>query len=396
MSRTAGYSSRQPRKRDYPVSRISELAVRTVNSSQNNSGENVWQALAREQNRIIENLRGSEEKFAQAFEMSPCAMFISRTEDGCYVDVNAAFCRLTGYSRGGLLQRPSSFLDLWRSRLQEDSIVQELVERGAFNNKEIFFHHKNGEERYALLSTQTFYWKGDPCFISAMIDISEQRRTMQEMDRRALLHLVRELASSLAHEVRNPMTTVRGFLQMMNENERYAMDRETIELMIAELDRSNAMISEFLFLTREKSLDLRLLSLNAILEEMRPFLESAALIQQKLVQFHLEDNPSFLMDEKEIKQMIRTLVQNGLEALQPGQTLRISIFRQEGETVISGQGIAGIRSTPRVVKGETDVGREFGTGLGMSVCHGIAARHHAVMEVMPDSHGMVFQVRFRI
>ena len=64
--------------------------------------------------------------------------------------------------------------------------------------------------------------------------------------------LVGEMSASISHEIRNPMTTVRGFLQLLKEKDRYAQDKEYMDLMIDELDRANSIITEFLSLAKNK------------------------------------------------------------------------------------------------------------------------------------------------
>lgn len=396
MSRTAGFSERLPGKGNSPVTGILESTVRAVDFKPSGSGpESPWQAPLPEQNRTFGGKRSSEEKYAKAFQNNPCPMFISRIDNGRYVDVNGSFCRATGYSRRELLNNSSNVMNLWSGDQDGESLMRNCPEYESSGSREIFFYNKAGEECSALLNTETFSTNGQTFYIGAMFDFGEQRQVMREMERLASLHLVGELASSLAHEVRNPLTTVRGFLQMMSENQSCSVDRDNISLMIAELDRSNAIIGEFLFFAREKGLELELLSLKSIIEEMAPILQAGAQMQDKSIQLDLQDTPAFFMDKAEIEQMVLRLVQNGLEMLPANQNLGISTCRQNGETVLLVRGITGTVSSNRISNNNRFPPGEFGTGLGISLCHSIAARHQAVLEINPAVPGAVFQVRFR-
>ncbi|MGI5839749.1 MAG: histidine kinase dimerization/phospho-acceptor domain-containing protein [bacterium] len=81
-------------------------------------------------------------------------------------------------------------------------------------------------------------------------DITGRKRLEQEMARLERLNLIGEIAAGIGHEIRNPMATVRGFLQMFEGKAEYAQDGEFFVLMIEELDRANSIISEFLSLAR--------------------------------------------------------------------------------------------------------------------------------------------------
>ncbi|MGI6434364.1 MAG: histidine kinase dimerization/phospho-acceptor domain-containing protein [Syntrophomonadaceae bacterium] len=108
--------------------------------------------------------------------------------------------------------------------------------------------------------------------VASIVDITERKQMERELLRLDQLNLVGEIAASIGHEVRNPMTSIRGFLQMMSENEKYAAEREYFDLMIEELDRVNMIITEFLLMARDKQVDLRPQSLNLILKNISPLI----------------------------------------------------------------------------------------------------------------------------
>lgn len=85
-----------------------------------------------------------------------------------------------------------------------------------------------------------------------------------EIARLDRLDLVGEMAASIGHEIRNPMTTVRGYLQIMRENKDYIQAKEHFDLMIEELDSANAIITDFLSLAQNKMVELKLGNLNSI------------------------------------------------------------------------------------------------------------------------------------
>ena len=94
---------------------------------------------------------------------------------------------------------------------------------------------------------------GTQLFLMQLLDITKRKLAEEEMARLDRLNLVGQLAASIAHEVRNPMTTVRGFLQILKSRDTLHENSEYYDLMISELDRANGIITEFLSIAKTKT-----------------------------------------------------------------------------------------------------------------------------------------------
>ena len=88
------------------------------------------------------------------------------------------------------------------------------------------------------------------------------------------------MASSIAHEIRNPMTSIKGFLQLLANKETDPKNIEYYDLILEELDRANSIITEFLSLARDKRVKLKPVSLNVIINSLYPILSTDALKQE--------------------------------------------------------------------------------------------------------------------
>jgi len=232
--------------------------------------------------------------------------------------------------------------------------------------------------------------------VITVADVTEQRKMEAEMARLEQLNLVGQIAASIGHEVRNPMTTVRGFLQIMLSSPDHAAEREYLSLMVDELDRTNAIISEFLSLAKDKCSEIREGNLNSVLTAMTPLLTAAAMEKGCDLVIEAGTVPAIHLDEKEIKQMLLNLVRNSIEATPAGGRITV-------RTGPDGDGVAltvrdnGTGIPPEVLP---KVGTPFfttkadGTGLGVAVCFSIAQRHNAVVDITSDATGTVFTVRF--
>lgn len=234
--------------------------------------------------------------------------------------------------------------------------------------------------------------------ILCLIDVTEKQQLKNELLRLDRLNTVGQMASSLAHEIRNPMTSVKGFLQLLAGKETSLQKREYYDLIIEELNRANSIITEFLSLARDKKVSKRPASLNALISSLFPILSTNALQQDKRIILKKNSTPDIPVNEKEIRQLILNLVQNGLEAMPPGTDLTIGTYLDGGELVLYVQD-EGVGIKPEILE---KLGTPFlttkdnGTGLGLAVCYSIAERHNARIEVKTSSLGTTFYVRFKI
>lgn len=350
-----------------------------------------------ERKKAEEALRKSEERFSKAFNASPQLMAITTLEGGYYIDVNERFQSLIGYKGEELIGRSAEELNIWANPEERKSFIKNLKEQGMVRNLEFKMRNISGEESIGLLSSEILEVNGEQCMISITTDITERRKIMQEMARIDQLTLVGEMAASIGHEIRNPMTSVRGFLQMFGENHVHNDYKEYFDLMIEELDRANLIISEFLSMAKNKMAVLKEQNLNTIIENMFPLMLANAIAQDKSLELDLGNIPLLLLDEKEIRQLLHNLVRNGLESMNPGGKVIIETYAEEEEVVLivrdQGSGI-----DPDIIERIRDPffsTKETGTGLGLTVCYSIVERHKASIEIQTAGNGSSFYVRFR-
>lgn len=352
---------------------------------------------ALERRRAEEALHLSEERFYKAFNFSPNLMAIS-TFDGRFIDVNDSFLRSTGYRREEVLGHTIFELNTLAKPEEGDNLIQMLNEQGRINNMETHFRAKTGEVRVGLFSGEQISIEGKQCILGIINDITERKKVEKEMARLDRLHLVGEMAACIGHEIRNPITAVRGFLQLLKKDKEDTKNKEYFGIMIEELDRANSIIAEFLSLAKNKVMDLKTQNLNSIIKSLSPLLAADAMNSNKSVEIALGEIPDLLLDEKEIRQLILNLVRNGLDAMSSGGNLYIRTYMDDKEVVLSlqdqGKGIE-----PDILE---KLGTPFfttkdnGTGLGLAVCYGIVTRHKAAIKAETCSTGTTFYVRFRL
>jgi len=348
-----------------------------------------------ERKQFEEALLASEAKFAKVFTASPELIVIS-TLDGLYLDVNERFTAITGYDRIEAIGKTSDELNIWVNPEERALMKRLILINGWIRNLEVRIRTKDGNERIGLLSADTIDINGQECVINILNDITEHKHLSHQIARLDRLNLVGEIAASIGHEMRNPMTSVRGFLQMFMAEAQLLPYHEYFALMIEELDRANQIISEFLSLAKNKTISLQPDNLKRIVQALAPLMAADTIKQDKHLRLALQNVPEILLDEKEIRQLILNLVRNALEAMEPGKTVTIYTYTEEEDVIleVSDQGSGIELEIIDKIDAPFFTTKEQGTGLGLPVCHSIAARHNASIEVKTSSQGTSFIVRF--
>lgn len=375
--------------------RLAELASIAL------SNAGLYHSLQREleERRQVEAaLRQSEERYRLLFNHITDAVLIWDIQadgtPGRFIEVNEVACQRLGYTRQELMELTP--LDICKGSSCEDfaSIIKTLEQHSAL--VDILHVSKNGKIIPTESHMQLFYLDGKPAILSIARDVSERKFLEKEMARFERLHLIGELAASIGHEVRNPLTTIRGFLQIMRG--KAPENREYYDIMIDELDRANSIITEFLSLAKNKSIELEVHNLNDVIRMLAPLIQANAIVENKYVSLDMGYIPNLLLNEKEIRQMILNIARNGIEAMQPGKNLTIRT-RAEGDEVllsIIDQGCGISREYIEKLGTPFFTTKEHGTGLGLAVCFSIARRHNATIQVESSDKGTTFYIRFHI
>ena len=260
---------------------------------------------------------------------------------------------------------------------------------------------------YLRVGTNTFYTTISPVkdpvngrvIGSSMVlqDMTELEKLRNELAHVERLGVVGQMAASITHEVRNPMAVVRGFLQLLREKSPRSLDHYYL-IVMDELDRANSIINDFLSLAQNHASEKEEVHLHHIIRELTPLLLADANMRGQTIELKLDDElPSKYVDPKEIKQLILNLARNGMEAMGNKGTLIIGTALDEGNVKLSvsdsGSGIS--LEIQNKLFDPFFTTKSEGTGLGLSLCQGIAERHNAVIRIeSEEGKGTTFNVIF--
>ncbi len=127
-------------------------------------------------------LRRSEEHFTKIFTYSPAGIALSRRADGCYLEVNDTYARLTGYSRDELIGRTSIDLGLF-SAAARTALLDTLQAQGSARGVDLQITTKSGASLDVYCGIELVEFNGEPCLLSSVIDITDRKQVEQELRR---------------------------------------------------------------------------------------------------------------------------------------------------------------------------------------------------------------------
>lgn len=238
---------------------------------------------------------------------------------------------------------------------------------------------------YLELHLAKTYFQGKQSLSGTVIDITERKMSEQYLIRSEKLSVVGQLAAGVAHEIRNPLTALKGFTQLLHQNS--DVNRQYYEIMLTELERINYIVGEFMVLSKPHNRQqLKEQDVHRILASIIPILESQAILHNVIIRVETCDGlPLVKCDENQIKQVLINLMKNAIESMPGGGTVTVryeaDVDRRGLIVYVEDQGM-GIPPDLLARLGEPFLTtKEKGTGLGLMVCYKIIQAHEGTLSV---------------
>jgi two-component system sensor histidine kinase PilS (NtrC family) len=277
----------------------------------------------------------------------------------------------------------SSERDLWGKQVQElflDELprVESEKPHGEVRHVARNGYHRTFRVRVSALAVPD---RGPLGYVYAFDDLTELRRLEREVRMQDRLAAVGRLASAIAHEIRNPLTSIAGSASMLvsmpNLNDEH---RQLLQIVTRESERLNAIITDFLAYSRNRQYKLADVDILPLLEDTLTLLEHRLLAENsgiKIERNFAVSQAIALADGDKIKQVFWNFCENAVRAMKDGGTLKVSVNRVGEHWNISfadtGPGIS-----PQLVDKIFEPFQsqfEGGTGLGLAIVYQIVQAH---------------------
>lgn len=238
-------------------------------------------------------------------------------------------------------------------------------------------------------------------WVITLCDITDKKEVESQLRQSAVSSALCQVAASLAHEIRNPLTSIRGFVQLVAEKDdqvRLGEVRSYLDVAITEIDRLAQLVSDFLSLAKPGEQNLTLFSLNDLVEELWELVTIKALYKNVAVTKRLApDLPAIRGEKEQLKQLILHLVDNAVAAVQTRGQVRVeTCVNRKREVCLQVEDSGG--GIPDSIKDAIFLPffttRKDGRGMGLAICHRIVSEHRGSINVESGVRGTTFTVCF--
>ncbi|WP_281887839.1 CheR family methyltransferase [Paenibacillus sp. YYML68] len=338
-------------------------------------------------------------KLSYAIEQSPSITVIANL-DGTIEYVNPKFCEVTEYETSDVLGTSVWELHNWEASSVLPLEVISTLQSGRAWRGELESKHKSGSVywesvKFLPIKEQTGRLIH---YLKISEDISERKHTEELLRKSEMLSAVGQLAAGIAHEIRNPLTALKGFTKLLTTG---ANNDSYLSIMADELERIEEIVSELLVLAKPQAVDYLPKSLSSVLQDVMILIETQAIIHNVEIINQVQDKlPLVSCVENQLKQVFINVLKNAVEAMPNGGSLIVRAERtEEREVKISfiDNGY-GIPEKTLVRLGEPFyTTKNKGTGLGLMVSYKIIENHNGKMNIMSKENvGTTVEIRLPV
>lgn len=315
---------------------------------------------------------------AQAIERSPANILIASV-DGTVQYANRRFCQLIEKEQVEIIGEQVQALYEQHFMCDELSARWKLAAEKQPWSGEIHYQDKKGRDRWEQFSLVPVEDRMGNVqqILQISEDITNEKQSEKMLIKSEMLSAVGQLAAGIAHEIRNPLTSLRGFLQLMIQTKTY--EKEYAEVMMSEFIRLESIINEFLVLAKTKSATFDQVQVNTLLNDVCMILESQAVLNNVRIEKELsEELPEILAVSNELKQVFLNILKNAIEAMEHAEgAISIRSYREKDSVFITfedqGKGIS--KEALEKLGEPFYTTKEKGTGLGLMVTFKIIENH---------------------
>ncbi|UFJ39783.1 HAMP domain-containing protein [Brevibacillus humidisoli] len=255
-----------------------------------------------------------------------------------------------------------------------------------FENRKIQVCNKNGEPFPALVSYVPLLdqHRQEVGWMVVLSDITEQEKVQEYINQSEKLALAGQLAAGAAHEIRNPLTVIYGFMQLL-EGKLSEQDQQEyhLPLILKEIERVNQIVTELLLLSKPSRPNYREVTLDDVLSSIIPLMKGEARLHNIEIVESYEKETKLLVDVEQCKQILLNLMKNAIEAMPNGGTLTIEGRCDQDKLYLSvtdtGVGISS-EDLSRIFDPFFSL-KEEGTGLGLPITMRMVKNHGGDLNV---------------
>ena len=310
--------------------------------------------------------------------------------DGNIITFNRAAEEITGH-KGEDVQGKSIFLIFGDIKKQIEAGLESLRTRSRLPRFDIGCLTAHGKEIHlgfsvAPLVDEANHTRGYVVTFQDLTDVMELEREVRRQERLAALG---KMAAGLAHEIRNPLASMRGSVQVLANELNLSTDQsQLMEIVLRESDRLNRIVSDFLTYARPPRIERTVVELSNVLSETVALLRNSTELKpnHQIIEEYPQEPVYYNADPAQLRQIFWNLSRNSMQAMPLGGELRITLSAPAGSdvTIVFADTGMGMSQEQKERLFEPFNSRT-GTGLGMAIVYQLVRDHNG--RIIVDSEG---------
>ncbi len=350
-----------------------------------------------ERKRVEEALRDSERNFRNSLDDSPLGVRIV-SADGELLYANRAIVDMYGYEDIDRLRNTPPVERYTPESYAEYVDRRDKRRRGEYVPPayEIRIVRSDGEVRHLSVMRKAVIWDGEEQFQVLYQDVTELKKTQEQLQHSQLLASLGEMTAGIAHEVNNPLGSVLLYSELLLADEARPQIRKDLRVIRDEARRASRIMSDLLTYGRRTPSGSRRIDVHRVIRKVLDMRRYEQRVVNITVEDDLADGPLHVYgDVSQLTQLFVNLILNAEEALAEGDghLIRVS-SRVEGDWARIAVTDDGTGIPEELIKQVfypffTTKQADKGTGLGLSTCYGIVTAHNGLISVENNEMGGV-------
>ncbi len=347
-----------------------------------------------ERHAMEKSLRESEQKFRMIFEGALEGILLWNDQFQI-VDINQSGQRMLQMSKEDLVGISLHSI-LNDCNITDDELKEQIrsIHSEGQSDGNLSITLKSGRKKFFEFSNKLNIFSN--ISMTTFKDITEKLEMEEQLRKSDTLNVIGELAAGIAHEIRNPMTALKGFIQLLEGSvkEDHTM---YFNVITTELSRIDSIINEFLILAKPQAVKFVEKDISQIMKETVDLLSAQAVLHNVQFRTYYEQNlPRVFCESNQMKKVFINIIKNAIEVMPKGGYITVSIQKESDQRVHISIGDEGTGIPAHKIKklGEPFyTTKERGTGLGLMVTYKIIEEHKGTIEVESKlGEGTVFHI----
>ena len=318
------------------------------------------------------------------------------TTDGYVVDVNQKALQYTGCSKNEVLTKHYS--QLIKFFTYDRELASQFFSKLERREKASLLIQKGEDSEPLYYELKVFFDSNSQLYIISIFDHTSYMQLHRQLKEQHYLKELGQMSASIAHEIRNPLTALKGFVELL-KSEAPTEQEHYFAIMESEFQRLDMILSDLLFLSSPRKTSIQQVDLVEIAREVIDFIQFEALMHEVILQLQYDDQMQYVISGNNVrlKQMLINIVKNAIQATEGCGTITIQLFAtaKNVQICVQDKGIGMDEETRKNLFTPFYTTKEGGTGLGLPLVKKVIDDFNGTIEVESELNvGTTFILTF--